>query len=128
MNKNRPPETGSKALERSGAPPPGDRYVLRLYVTGSSPRCIRAISNVRSICEAYLAGRYDLDVIDISRDPVLAEGEQIIAAPTLIKKLPLPLRRFIGDMSETDRILIGLNLRHLSRPGPLATDFDSPWA
>lgn len=128
MNKNGPPEPGSKALERRDAAPPGDRYVLRLYITGSSPRCIRAISNVRRICEAYLAGRYDLDVIDISRDPILAEGEQIIAAPTLIKKLPLPLRRFIGDMSETDRILIGLDLRHLSRPEPPATDLDSLWA
>ncbi len=125
MNNSDRPETGSKALEPSGA---ADLYVLRLYITGSSPRCIRAISNVRRICEAYLEGRYDLEDIDISRDSILAEGEQIVAAPTLIKKLPLPLRRFIGDMSETDRILVGLNLRHLSRPEPPAMDFESPWA
>ena len=90
------------------APPP---YVLRLYVTGSTPRSIRAISNIRKICEEHLEGRYDLEVVDISQHPMLAEGEQIVAAPTLIKKLPLPLRRFIGDMSQTERILIGLDLR-----------------
>jgi circadian clock protein KaiB len=89
-------------------------YVLRLYVTGSTPRSARAISNIRKICEAYLVGRYDLEVIDISQHPTLAEGEQIIAAPTLIKKLPLPLRRFIGDMSQTERILLGLDLREAS--------------
>ena len=71
---------------------------------------MKAISNIRKICEEHLEGRYDLEVVDISRNPTLAEGEQIIAAPTLIKKLPLPLRRFIGDMSHTDRILIGLDL------------------
>ncbi|MGZ8191072.1 MAG: circadian clock KaiB family protein, partial [Methylococcaceae bacterium] len=67
--------------------------------------------NIRKICEEHLQGRYDLEVVDISQNPTLAEGEQIIAAPTLIKKLPLPLRRFIGDMSQTERILLGLDLR-----------------
>lgn len=86
------------------------RYVLRLYVTGSTPRSTRAISNIRKICEQHLDGRYDLEVWDISQYPSLAEGEQIIAAPTLIKKLPLPVRRFTGDMSQTDRILLGLDL------------------
>lgn len=86
-------------------------YVLRLYVTGSTPHSVRAISNIRKICEEHLDGRYDLEVIDVSQHPSLAAGEQIIAAPTLIKKLPLPLRRFIGDMSQTDRILVGLDLR-----------------
>jgi len=90
------------------------RYVLRLYVTGSTPNSTRAISNIRKICEEHLEGRYDLEVVDISQYPSLAEGEQIIAAPTLIKKLPLPLRRFIGDMSQTDRILLGLDLREAS--------------
>jgi circadian clock protein KaiB len=85
-------------------------YVLRLYVTGSTPHSTRAITNIREFCEKYLGGRYDLEVIDISQNPALAEGEQIIAAPTLIKKLPLPLRRFIGDMSHTERILLGLDL------------------
>jgi circadian clock protein KaiB len=86
-------------------------YVLRLYVTGASPRSARAISNIRKICEEHLEGNYDLEVVDITEHPILAEGEQIIAAPTLVKKLPLPLRRFIGDMSQTERILLGLDLR-----------------
>jgi len=86
-------------------------YVLRLYVTGTTPHSTRAIVNIRKICEEHLQGRYLLEVIDISLRATLAEGEQIIAAPTLIKKLPLPLRRFIGDMSQTERILLGLDLR-----------------
>lgn len=86
-------------------------YVLRLYVTGTTPYSTRAIVNIRKICEEHLQGRYELEIVDISQHPTLAEGEQIIAAPTLIKKLPLPLRRFIGDMSQTDRILLGLDLR-----------------
>ena len=85
-------------------------YVLRLYVTGTTSQSTRAISNIRKICEEHLEGRYELEVVDISQHPTLAIGEQIIAAPTLIKKLPLPLRRFIGDMSHTERILLGLDL------------------
>jgi circadian clock protein KaiB len=111
MKRGNVPKTGAKAMEVEVATQTLAQYVLRLYITGSSARCIRAISNIRTICEEYLEGRYDLEVVDISQHPRLAEGEQIIAAPTLIKKLPLPLRRFIGDMSETDRILIGLDLR-----------------
>ncbi len=86
-------------------------FVLRLYVTGTTPRSTQAIRNIRKICEDHLSGRYDLEVIDIYQQSVLAKGEQIIAAPTLIKKLPLPLRKFIGDMSDTDKILLGLDLR-----------------
>ena len=99
------------AIKVAASAPAAPHYVLRLYITGSTPCSIRAISNIRSICEEHLEGRHDLEVVDISRHPMLAEGEQIVAAPTLIKKLPLPLRRFIGDMSETERILIGLDLR-----------------
>lgn len=98
-------------MEAAVAASPSSHYVLRLYVTGSTSHSNRAISNIRKICEEHLEGRYDLEVVDISQHPSLAEGEQIIAAPTLIKKLPLPLRRFIGDMSQTDRILLGLDLR-----------------
>ena len=86
------------------------RYVLRLYVTGSTPRSSRAIQSIRALCEAHLSGRYDLEVIDIHQQPVLAKGEQIIAAPTLIKKLPAPLRKMVGDLSDTDRVLMGLDL------------------
>jgi circadian clock protein KaiB len=98
-------------LESAAQRAPAERYVLRLYVTGMTPRSTRAIENVRTICEEHLAGRYDLEVIDIYQQPTLAKGEQIIAAPTLIKKLPLPLRRVIGDMSSTERVLLGLDLR-----------------
>lgn len=109
-------------IGETGGSPLGGRYVLRLYVTGSSPRSIRAISNIRAICEDYLEGRYDLEVVDICQYPALAEGEQIIAAPTLIKKLPLPLRRFIGDMSQTERIIVGLDLRQAAdRPYPIGS-------
>ncbi|MDD5249312.1 MAG: circadian clock KaiB family protein [Rhodocyclaceae bacterium] len=90
------------------------RYVLRLYVTGDTPHSRRAIVNLRKICEEHLQGRYELEVVDISKNPALAEGEQIVAAPTLVKALPPPLRRFIGDLSQTDRILVGLDLRAAS--------------
>ena len=107
-------------MDVDAAAPDATRYVLRLYVTGSTPRSTRAISNIRKICEEYLEGRYDLEVVDISQHPALAEGEQIIAAPTLIKRLPLPLRRFIGDMSQTDHILLGLDLREAMEKTSLA--------
>jgi circadian clock protein KaiB len=99
------------ALEKAAAERPAQHYVLRLYVAGMTPRSKLAIQNIRKICEEHLHGRYELEVVDIYRQPVLAEGEQIIAAPTLVKKLPLPLRRFIGDMSNTERILVGMDLR-----------------
>jgi len=87
-----------------------DRYVLRLFVSGMTPRSTRAVQNVRAICETHLQGRYDLEVIDIYQQPTLARGEQIIAAPTLVKKSPAPLRYIIGDLSSTERVLRGLDL------------------
>jgi circadian clock protein KaiB len=87
-----------------------EKYVLRLYVTGMTPKSINAIENIRKICEENLYGRYELEVIDVYQQPEYAKKEQIIAAPTLIKKLPLPLRKFIGDMSNKDKMLLGLNL------------------
>jgi len=98
------------ALEAAAAAHDEARYVLRLYVTGTTRHSARAIVNIRKICEEHLQGRYELEIVDISQHQTLLEGEQIIAAPTLIKKLPLPLRRFIGDMSHTERILLGLDL------------------
>jgi circadian clock protein KaiB len=88
-----------------------NRYLLRLYVAGQTPKSVQAINNIKVICEQNLKGRYMLYVIDLYQQPQLAHGEQIIAVPTLIKKLPLPLRRIIGDMSNTERVLIGLDLR-----------------
>ena len=90
--------------------PAAERYVLRLYVTGMTPRSAQAIKNLQAICDERLAGRYDLEVIDIYQQPVLTKGEQIIAAPTLIKRLPLPMRRLVGDMSNRERVLLGLDL------------------
>ena len=88
-----------------------DRYVLRLYVAGQTPKSVHAIANIKKICEENLKGRYELEVIDLYQQPQLAQGEQIIALPTLIRKLPPPLRRIIGDMSNTERVLVGLDLR-----------------
>ena len=88
-----------------------DRYLLRLYITGSTSRSILALTNLKKICEEYLEGRYELEVIDLYQKPSLAKGDQIIAAPTLIKKLPLPFRRIIGDMSDKEKVLFGLDLK-----------------
>jgi len=90
-----------------------DRYILYLYITGSTSRSILAITNLKKICEEYLEGRYKLEVIDLYQKPSLAKGDQIIASPTLIKKLPLPFRRIIGDMSNEEKVLVGLDLREV---------------
>ena len=87
------------------------RYVLRLYVTGMTPRSTRAISAVRAICEEFLAGRFDLEIIDVYQQPALIRDEQIFATPTLVKKGPEPERRMIGDMSNRARVIAGLGLR-----------------
>jgi circadian clock protein KaiB len=86
-------------------------YVLRLYVVGATARSQQAIANLRELCETELAGRYELEVIDIYQQPTLGAGEQIIAAPTLIKQLPPPVRRLVGDMSDRDHVLLGLDLK-----------------
>lgn len=95
------------ALSKPAAPP----YVLRLYVVGMTPRSARAITNIKAICEEYLRGRYELEVVDVYQQPMLAQGEQILAVPALVKKLPLPLRTLVGDLSNTERVLLGLDLR-----------------
>lgn len=87
-----------------------ENYILRLYITGTTYRSTLAITNLKKICDEYLEGRYDLEVIDLYKKPSLAKDEQIIAAPTLIKKLPLPFRRIIGDMSDKEKVLMGLDL------------------
>jgi circadian clock protein KaiB len=104
---------GTKARRPAATPAPAtrQRHVLRLYLTGTTPASVRALANLKRICEEHLQGRYELEVIDIYQRPALLEGEQIVAAPTLIKQLPLPLRRLVGDMSNTERVLLGLDLR-----------------
>ncbi len=90
-----------------------DRYILRLYITGTTKRSISALTNLKKICDEYLEGRYELEVIDLYKKPNLAKGDQIIAAPTLLKKLPLPFRRIIGDMSNKEKVILGLDLREV---------------
>lgn len=87
-----------------------DIFRLCLYVTGATPNSVRAIANLKEICETYLKGKYQLDIVDVYQQPLIAEKEQIIALPMLIKKSPFPQRKLIGDMSDTDKVLRGLNL------------------
>jgi circadian clock protein KaiB len=101
----------AKNLALSAVQVDSDSYVLRLYLTGTTPQSQRALANIKRICEEHLKGRYKLEVVDIYQRPTLAKDEQIIAAPTLIKSLPLPLRRLIGDLSNEDRVLLGLDIR-----------------
>ena len=98
-------------LEAVLSKPATTRYVLRLYVVGMTPKSTRAISNIKAICDGHLRGRYDLEVIDVYQQPTLTRGEQILAVPALVKKLPLPLRTLVGDLSNTERVLLGLDLR-----------------
>jgi circadian clock protein KaiB len=93
------------------APADTDGWILRLYVAGQTPRSLRAVANIEKICADQLQHRYRLEVIDLYQQPQLAQGEQIVAVPALIKRLPAPLRMVIGDMSDTERVLVGLDLR-----------------
>ena len=95
---------------RSGGKSEDQRYVLKLYIVSTTPNSLRAVANVRALCEEYLKDRFELEVIDISTNPELAKKEQLIGAPTLVKLLPLPLRRFIGDMSKKERLIAGLEI------------------
>jgi circadian clock protein KaiB len=85
-------------------------YNLRLYVAGQTPKSIAAIANLKRLCEQHLPGRYNIDVVDLMQDPTLAQRDQIVAIPTLIRQLPEPIRRIIGDLSNSDRVLIGLDI------------------
>jgi len=87
-----------------------DTFVLRLYVAGQTPKSLLAFANLKKICEEHLAGRYQIEVIDLLENPQLASGDQILAIPTLVRKLPEPVRKIIGDLSNTERVLIGLDL------------------
>jgi len=96
---------------RAENPAAGPEYLLRLFVSGLTPRSQRAIDNLRAICELHLAGRYQIEVIDLLQSPGLAHDEQIVATPTLLKVLPLPPRRVIGDLSEVEKVLRGLDIK-----------------
>ena len=101
-------QTGKKKPADSA--PVEEAWMLRLYVAGQTPKSIAAFANLKKICEEYLAGRYKLQVIDLLENPHLARGDQILAIPTLVRKLPEPVRKIIGDLSNSERVLIGLDL------------------
>ena len=86
-------------------------YELRLYVAGQTPKSLAAFSNLKRICEQHLAGQYTIEIVDLVKDPTLAKGDQILAIPTLVRKLPQPIRKIIGDLSDTERVLVGLDIR-----------------
>jgi circadian clock protein KaiB len=86
-------------------------YDLRLYVAGQTPRSVLAIDNLRRLCDEHLSGRYQVEVVDLLVNPALARGDEILAVPTLVRKLPAPIRKIIGDLSDTDRVLVGLQMR-----------------
>jgi circadian clock protein KaiB len=94
----------------SDTPPSPQSFVLRLYIAGQTPKCMRAFSNLKRICEEYLTDRYRIEMIDLMENPTLARGDQILAVPTLVRRMPEPVRKIIGDLSNTQRVLAGLEL------------------
>ena len=103
--------TPQDAQPRQAGSPGDDVWQLRLYVAGQSPKSIAAFANLKRICEEHLRGRYSIEVVDLLVNPQLAAGDQIVAIPTLVRKLPEPLRKIVGDLSNTERTLVGLQLR-----------------
>lgn len=90
-------------------------YELRLYVAGQTPRCLEAMENLRQVCETHLSGKYQIEVVDLLENPRLAADDQIVAIPTLVRKLPEPIRKIVGDLSNTERVLVGLQVRQSAR-------------
>jgi len=101
----------TKAKPTTSAKASGPVWDLRLYVAGQSPKALTAVANLKRICEEHLAGQYRIEIIDLLKNPQLAAGDQILALPTLVRKLPQPIRKIIGDLSNTERVLVGLDLR-----------------
>ena len=104
---------GAEAAVTEQAVPDAEFWNLRLYIAGKTAKSVKAMKNLRSFCERHLDGRYDIEVIDLLENPQLAAGDQILAIPTLVRRLPEPMRKIIGDLSNTDRVLVGLDLRPL---------------
>jgi circadian clock protein KaiB len=94
----------------SSLSPETENFVLRLYIAGQTPKCMRAFANLKRICEQYLAHRYQIEMIDLLKNPALARNDQILAVPTLVRRVPVPVRKIIGDLSNTQRVLAGLNV------------------
>jgi len=108
--KNDPPESAVERFERAVAEARDRPYLLRLYVAGSTPRSVRAIQTLKPLCEKHLRGRYKLEVVDVRQQPESIKQAQLVALPTLVKLLPLPLRRLVGDLSDAEKVLLGLDL------------------
>jgi circadian clock protein KaiB len=103
--------------DRGAARPPAPKWDLKLYVAGQTSKSLQAFANLKRICEEHLAGEYQIEVIDLLKNPQLAQGDQILALPTLVRKLPAPVRKIIGDLSNTERVLVGLDLRQRAAKG-----------
>jgi circadian clock protein KaiB len=108
----------TRIMESADADAGGDSYLLRLYVAGQTVKSLAATANLKRLCEDHLAGAYAIEVIDLLENPQLAEGDQILAIPTLIRSLPAPLKRVIGDLSNTEKVLVGLDLRRKDESFP----------
>ncbi len=113
------PKATVSAIEKTRA---GERYLLRLFVSGLTERSRRSILSIKTICQENLRGKYDLEVVDIHQEPALARDEQIVATPTLVKMLPLPLQRVVGDLSDRDGVLLGLDIKPWPNDGAQRTD------
>jgi circadian clock protein KaiB len=100
-----------KSKPRTRTKRPSKTYELRLYVAGQTPKSLAAFANLKKICEEHLSGQYEIEVIDLLKHPQLASGDQILAIPTLVRKLPQPIKKIIGDLSNTERVLVGLDIR-----------------
>jgi circadian clock protein KaiB len=105
-------------IDTASSPNAAESWQLRLYVAGQSANSLKAFANLKRICDEHLAGQYEIEVVDLLKNPQLAAGEEIIAIPTLVRRLPVPIRKIIGDLSNTDRVLVGLQLRPHDRKGP----------
>ncbi len=116
MDKHRSSARKSVA-RRAPASDPSSEYLLRLYVAGQTARSLQAFATLKQICETHLAGRYQIEVIDLLKNPALARGDQILALPTVVRQLPPPVKKLIGDFSSTERVLVGLDLRPVKTGG-----------
>jgi circadian clock protein KaiB len=105
-----------KVVKKKGTKADSEKWELRLYVAGETPRSVAAFVNLKRICEEHLPGRYNIEVVDLVKHPQLAAGDQILAIPTLVRKLPEPLRKIVGDLRDTERALVGLQLRPAGKP------------
>jgi circadian clock protein KaiB len=105
------PRSAPRRATKSARSAADKEYLLRLYVAGQTPRSVLALTNLKKICEEHVAGRYDIEVVDLLVDPTLARGDQILALPTLIRRLPPPMKKIIGDLTSAEQVLVGLDLR-----------------